>query len=220
MRDRIDGAQYAQVDNHDPFASPVWRSPVYRTPEPVIWLVQLVRLTARTTWFLIRHPLLILTAAIIAAIADRWAWPGLAIAATTLAVVLANLRLWRPAWFTALVTRPLRNRWRWLCYRRRWVAVPTIAGLAPPTRAGPWSSSWGKCWPGGALTGSRCGWCLASPPPRSLTAPITWPAGSERCPAGSAVARPGPSCWSCPDCGGPLLDVSDSGQFLTTAILV
>ena len=35
----VTGEQLAQVDNPDPFASPVWRSPVYRTPEYVIWLV-------------------------------------------------------------------------------------------------------------------------------------------------------------------------------------
>ena len=38
------GEQLAQVDNRDPFAAPVWRSPVYRTPEPVIIVVQLLRL--------------------------------------------------------------------------------------------------------------------------------------------------------------------------------
>ena len=54
----VTGEQLAQVDNPDPFASPVWRSPVYRTPECVIWLVQLVRLPARVIWFLVRHPLL------------------------------------------------------------------------------------------------------------------------------------------------------------------
>ena len=43
MRD-FTGEQIAQVDNPDPFASPVWRSPVHRTPEWVIWLVQLLRL--------------------------------------------------------------------------------------------------------------------------------------------------------------------------------
>ena len=43
MRGSVTGEQYAQVDNPDPFASPVWRSPVYRTPERVIWLVQLLR---------------------------------------------------------------------------------------------------------------------------------------------------------------------------------
>ena len=38
------GESFAQVNNPDPFAPPVWRSPVYRTPEFVIWLVQLLRL--------------------------------------------------------------------------------------------------------------------------------------------------------------------------------
>ncbi len=43
MRDRVTGEQYAQVDNPDPFAPPVWRSPVYRTPEGLIYLVQALR---------------------------------------------------------------------------------------------------------------------------------------------------------------------------------
>ena len=55
---RIRGEQYAQVDNADPFAFPVWRSPVHRTTEWIIWLVQLIRLVVRVVWFLIRHPLL------------------------------------------------------------------------------------------------------------------------------------------------------------------
>ena len=33
---RVTGEQLAQIDNRDPFAAPVWRSPVYRTPEGVI----------------------------------------------------------------------------------------------------------------------------------------------------------------------------------------
>ena len=54
----VTGESFAQVNNPDPFAPPVWRSPVYRTPEFVIWLVQLVRLLARVLWFVICHPLL------------------------------------------------------------------------------------------------------------------------------------------------------------------
>ena len=46
MRD-FTGEQIAQVENADPFAAPVWRSPVHRTPEWVIWLVQLIRLLVR-----------------------------------------------------------------------------------------------------------------------------------------------------------------------------
>ena len=46
-RNWVAGEQLAQVDNRDPFAPPVWRSPVYRTPEPVIMVVQLIRLIWR-----------------------------------------------------------------------------------------------------------------------------------------------------------------------------
>ena len=48
----IHGEQYAQVDNADPFAPAVWRSPVHRTPEWIIWLVQLLRLLYRVIRFL------------------------------------------------------------------------------------------------------------------------------------------------------------------------
>ena len=44
---RYSGEQLAQVDNPDPFAPPVWRSPVYHTPGWVITLVQLARLADR-----------------------------------------------------------------------------------------------------------------------------------------------------------------------------
>ena len=55
---QVAGQPLAQVDNPDPFAVPVWRSPVYQTPHFVIWPVQLVRLVFRLIWFLLRHPLL------------------------------------------------------------------------------------------------------------------------------------------------------------------
>src|SRR5207249_3059639 len=64
MRGSLRGEDYAQVDNHDPFAPPVWRSPVYRTPEWVIWLVQLARLAWAAVKFIVRHPLLDLAAAL------------------------------------------------------------------------------------------------------------------------------------------------------------
>ena len=56
-RNWVMGEQLAQVDNRDPFAVPVWRSPVYRTPEPVIMVVQLIRLVWRVLWFALTHPL-------------------------------------------------------------------------------------------------------------------------------------------------------------------
>jgi len=126
------GEEYAQVDNHDPFAPPAWRSPVHRTPEPVIWVVQLARLLWRLARLIIRHPLADLGAAIVAVAWRREGWPGVVVLATTVITGLAALRLWRPVWFARLVTVPVRCRWRWWVYRQRWHGVMLIAGLAPP----------------------------------------------------------------------------------------
>jgi DNA segregation ATPase FtsK/SpoIIIE, S-DNA-T family len=128
------GEQIAQVDNADPFASPVWRSPVHRTPEWVIWLVQLIRLLARVIWFLIRHPLLDAAAGLVILTWAEAGWPGVLVLANVTIAALVTLRLWRPDWFAQLVTVPIRCRWRWLVYRRHWQAVMTISGLAPTYR--------------------------------------------------------------------------------------
>ena len=128
------GEQIAQVDNADPFAAPVWRSPVHRTPEWVIWLVQLIRLVIRVVWFLVRHPLLDVAAG---AVVTTWAetgWPGVVVLACVTVAVLVTLRIWWPDWYARLVSGPMRCRWRWLGYRRRWQAVMTISGLAPRYR--------------------------------------------------------------------------------------
>jgi S-DNA-T family DNA segregation ATPase FtsK/SpoIIIE len=106
----VHGEHLAQVDNRDPFATPVWRSPVYRTPEAVIWLVQLLRLLWRVLWFTVTHP-------------------GLA--------AVAGLRVIQPDWFTRFVTIPVRDWWRWWFYRRRWRETMTLAGLAPAYRGQP-----------------------------------------------------------------------------------
>ena len=74
-RNVVTGEQLAQVDNRDPFAAPVWRSPVYRTPEPVIFVVQLLRPVWRVLWFALTHPLLDAVAALV--VVDL-AGPGLA----------------------------------------------------------------------------------------------------------------------------------------------
>ena len=131
MRRRMRGEDYAQVDNHDPFAAPAWRSPVYRTPELVIWAVQLARLLWRLTRFIIRHPLPAAAAAVVALAWVKAGWPGPAGLAAVTAAGLMVLRAWRPDRFTRWVTVPARSRWRWWCYRRRWHAVCSIAGLAP-----------------------------------------------------------------------------------------
>ena len=130
----VTGEQLAQVDNPDPFASPVWRSPVYRTPEFVIWIVQFLRLLVRLAWFILRHPLLDAVAGLAALAWLRAGWPGLVILTAVVLTVLVALRVAWPAWFARLVSCPVRNRWRWWFYRRHWHAVMTIARLAPSYR--------------------------------------------------------------------------------------
>ncbi len=127
----VTGESFAQVNNPDPFTPPVWRSPVYRTPEFVIWLVQLARLLARVAWFVICHPLLDLVAGLIVLDYLNFGWVGLAVTAALLLIVLVDLWLAWPHLFARLVTGPLRDAWRHWCYRRRWHAVMTITGLAP-----------------------------------------------------------------------------------------
>ena len=134
MREKVYDEQYAQVDNADPFAAPVWRSPVHRTPEWVIWLVQLIRLLIRVAWFLIRHPLLDAAAGTVICTWVQAGWPGVAVLVNVTVGVLVTLRIWRPDWYARLVSTPARCRWRWWCYRRCWHAVMTIAGLAPMYR--------------------------------------------------------------------------------------
>jgi DNA segregation ATPase FtsK/SpoIIIE, S-DNA-T family len=126
--------QLAQVDNPDPFARPVWRSPVYETPWAIIWAVQLARLLWRLIWFIVTHPIL---DAIGAVLAYDWlwlGWPGLVALMLLVASALIGLRLLCPAWFTRLVGNLARNRWRGWFYRRRWHAAMTLGGLAPMYR--------------------------------------------------------------------------------------
>jgi S-DNA-T family DNA segregation ATPase FtsK/SpoIIIE len=128
------GEQLAQVDNRDPFAAPVWRSPVYRTPEAVIWLVQLIRLVWRVLWFALTHPGL---DAVVALAVVTWlglGWPGVAGLAMVAATGLIGLRIAQPDWFARFVTVPVRDWFRWWFYRRRWKAAMTLAGLAPDYR--------------------------------------------------------------------------------------
>jgi DNA segregation ATPase FtsK/SpoIIIE, S-DNA-T family len=126
--------QLAQVDNPDPFARPVWRSPVYETPWAIIWAVQLARLLWRLTWFIVTHPIL---DAIGAVLAYDWlwlGWPGLVALVLLVASALVGLWLLCPAWFTRLIGDRARNRWRAWFYRRHWHAAMTLVGLAPMYR--------------------------------------------------------------------------------------
>ena len=136
-RNWVMGEQLAQVDNRDPFAIPVWRSPVYRTPEGVIMIVQLIRLIWRVLWFALTHPAVDAVAALIVVTWLGLSWPGLAGLAVVAVTGLAGLRVIHPAWFARFVAVPVRDWLRWLFYRRRWKAAMTLAGLAPDYRGQP-----------------------------------------------------------------------------------
>ena len=125
------GESFAQVNNPDPFAPPVWRSPVYRTPEFVIWLVQLARFLVRAAWFVICHPLLDLVAGLIVLDYLDLGWAGLAASAALVLAALVVLRLAWPDLFARWVAAPVRDGWRHWYYRRRWHAVMAITGLSP-----------------------------------------------------------------------------------------
>ena len=136
-RNVVVGEHLAQVDNRDPFAAPVWRSPVYRTPEPVIFVVQLIRLVWRVLWFALTHPALDAVAALVVLTWLGLGWPGVAGLAVAVAVGLIGLRIVQPEWFIRFVAVPARNWFRWWFYRRRWKAAMTLAGLAPDYRGQP-----------------------------------------------------------------------------------
>jgi DNA segregation ATPase FtsK/SpoIIIE, S-DNA-T family len=132
MRRIVTGEQIAQIYNGDPFARPVWRAPVYRTPAAVIALVQLGRLLAWIIKMIIRHPLAALAVAVAVLLWLSIGWPGIVALAGCAILILVTWRCYWPGSFTRWVTAPARGRWRaWWCYRRRWAAVMTVADLAP-----------------------------------------------------------------------------------------
>jgi hypothetical protein len=106
------GDQIAQVNNPDPFAPPVWRSPVFHTPGWIITIVQAWRLLEALVGFLLRHPLVDLAAAVIVVTWLNLSWTGLIVLC---AVVLVTLAAWRwrwPASFSRFVARPVLGKWR------------------------------------------------------------------------------------------------------------
>jgi DNA segregation ATPase FtsK/SpoIIIE, S-DNA-T family len=135
---QVAGQPLAQVDNPDPFAVPVWRSPVYQTPHFLIWPVQFVRLIWRIIRFGLRHPLLDAVCALLVFVWLKLGWQGAAAVASLLVFVTSSglVALWllRPDWFRRFVVGPLADWWRGWFYRRRWMAAMTLAGLAPTYR--------------------------------------------------------------------------------------
>ena len=136
-RHTVAGEHLAQVDNRDPFAPPIWRSPVYRTPEPVIFIVQLIRLVGRVLWFALTHPALDAVAALVILTWLGLGWPGVVALVVAVAASLTGLRIVQPDWFARFVAVPLRDWLRRWFYRRRWKAAMTLAGLAPDYRGQP-----------------------------------------------------------------------------------
>ena len=156
-RNWVTGEHPAQVDNRDPFAAPVWRSPVYRTPEAVILVVQLLRLVWRVLWFALTHPLLDAVATLVVVAWLGLGWPGVAGLAVVASIGLAGLRVLQPEWFARFVAVPVRDRWRWWFYRRRWKAAMTLAGLAPDYRGQPMLPVLGRVHRAGSVDLVRVG---------------------------------------------------------------
>ena len=131
MRRIVTGEQVARLSNPDPFALPLWRAPVYRTPAGIVILVQLARLLGRLVRLAWRHPV---AAGILTLAALIWLDLGWVTLVALALAVIAMLVIWRWFWpvtFARWVTRPARGAWRGWRYRRRWAGVLTIAGAAP-----------------------------------------------------------------------------------------
>jgi len=131
MRRVVTGEQVAQIYNPDPFARPVFRAPVYRTPAGLILLAWLARLVFRLARLAFRHPVVALTLALLAFLWFTITWIGLAAMAAWSVLVLVIWRSFWPGGFAQWVATPARNTRRAWVYRRRWPAVMTIADLAP-----------------------------------------------------------------------------------------
>jgi DNA segregation ATPase FtsK/SpoIIIE, S-DNA-T family len=128
------GRQLAQVDKPDPFAPPAWRSPIYHTPGWVITIVQLCRALFALVKFLARHPVLDLEAAVLILAWRLAGWPGPVIVIATVSILLIGWRVRWPATFSRFIGSPARGKWRRWHYQRHWLAVLTIAHLAPSYR--------------------------------------------------------------------------------------
>jgi DNA segregation ATPase FtsK/SpoIIIE, S-DNA-T family len=128
------GQQLAQLDNPDPFAPPVWRSPVYHTPYWVITIVQLIRAIVAVVKFLAQHPVLDLVLALELLAWSQAGWPGPVILTGTVTAVLVGWRLRWPATFSRCIGSPVWGKWRRWHYQRHWLAVLTIARLVPVFR--------------------------------------------------------------------------------------
>ena len=131
MRRVVTGEELAQLYNPDPFAMPRWRSPVYRTPFGIILVAKFFKLLGWIVRLIARHPL---AASVLVLSVVTWidlGWVTLVALVLAAVVMLAAWRWFWPVSFSRWAARPARGKWRAWCYRRRWAAVMTIAGVAP-----------------------------------------------------------------------------------------
>jgi S-DNA-T family DNA segregation ATPase FtsK/SpoIIIE len=131
MRRVVTGEELAQLSNPDPFAMPRWRAPVYRTPFGIILVAKLFKLLGWLIRMAARHPLAATVLALGAAIWVKLGWVTLVALVLAAVVILIAWRWFWPVSFSRWVGRLARSTWRTWCYRRRWAAVMTIAGVAP-----------------------------------------------------------------------------------------
>jgi DNA segregation ATPase FtsK/SpoIIIE, S-DNA-T family len=131
MRKVVTGEQVAQIYNRDPFALPVFRAPVYRTPAGIILLVQLCKFLWWLACRIVRHRVIALVAAVVVFMWVQTGWPGMLALEAWTALVLIAWRMLSPVSFARWVATPARNSRRAARYRRRWASVMTISGLAP-----------------------------------------------------------------------------------------
>jgi S-DNA-T family DNA segregation ATPase FtsK/SpoIIIE len=130
MRKVVTGEQLAQLANPDPFAVPVMRAPVYRTPGWVIVVVQLTRLLWWLARLIVRHPVADAVLAVLVLVWLNAGWPGLVALVLAVVVVLAAWRGSRPVSFSRWIATPARGKRRSWFYRRRWGSVMAIGGLS------------------------------------------------------------------------------------------
>ena len=131
MRRVVTGEELAQLYNPDPFAMPRWRAPVYRTPFGIILVAKFFKLLGWIVRLIAWHPL---AASVLVLSVVTWIDLGWVTLVALVLAVVVMLTAWRWFWpvsFSRWAARPARGMWRAWCYRRRWAAVMTIAGVAP-----------------------------------------------------------------------------------------
>jgi hypothetical protein len=112
MRKVVTGEQVAQLHNHDPFAVPLWRAPVYRTPFVFVAIVQAARLMARLVRFLARHPAGTVSVVVTVLLWRAIGWAGLTALAVSVAALLAVWRRRFPTSFSQRIVAPWRSHIR------------------------------------------------------------------------------------------------------------